>query len=157
LQKELSKKEYTQFQRTHQDHELRLLKIRFVECPLESSLGVLGKKWALLILRDISAYKIDRFNRLLKSLPGIAPGVLATRLKELEHAGLIAPVEKRKSHPMMVRWALTEKGIDTFPIMMMITAFESKWHPDVIFEDKQPRKLHELFDDEAMELVRRTF
>ncbi len=82
---------------------------------------------------------------------------MATRLKELEHAGLIAPVEKRKSHPMIVRWGLTEKGIDIFPILMMITAFESKWHPVVIFGDKQPRKLHELFDDEAMELLRRNF
>jgi DNA-binding HxlR family transcriptional regulator len=55
---------------------------------------------------------------------------------------------------MAVRWALTEKGVDTIPIMMMMTAFESKWYPDLIFEDKQPRKLREVFTDEALELIR---
>ena len=92
----------------------------------------------------------------MKSLHGISPGVLATRLKELEQAGLIAPIEKRKSHPMIVRWALTEKGIDAIPILMMMTAFASKWQPEEIFDDKKPRKLHELFDDEAMGLIQRS-
>jgi DNA-binding HxlR family transcriptional regulator len=144
----------TEFQRTHKDPDPRFLKTAFVECPIESGLSVLGKKWTLLILRDINAYKKDRFNQLLKSLPGISPRVLATRLKELERAGLIARAETRRSYPMTVRWALTEKGVDTLPILMMMTAFESKWYADLIFEDKRPRKLRELFTDEALELIR---
>jgi DNA-binding HxlR family transcriptional regulator len=154
LQNVLQEGGCTEFQRTHKDPDPRFLKTPFVECPIESGLSVLGKKWTLLILRDINAYKKDRFNQLLKSLPGISPKVLATRLKELEHAGLIARAETRKSYPMTVRWALTEKGVDTLPIMMMMTAFESKWYPDLIFEDKRPRKLRELFTDEALELIR---
>jgi DNA-binding HxlR family transcriptional regulator len=156
LQKVLQEASCTEFQRTHKDPDPRFLKIGFVECPIESGLSVLGKKWALLILRDIAAYKRDRFNQLLKSLPGISPRVLATRLKELEGAGLIARAETRKSYPMTVRWALTKKGVDTIPIMMMMTAFESKWYPDLIFEDKQPRKLRDVFTDEALELIRST-
>lgn len=150
----LEGKNCTEFQRTHRNPDARFLRVGFVECPIESGLSILGKKWALFILRDISAYKVQRFNQLLKSLPGISPRVLATRLKELERAGLIARVETRKSYPMAVRWALTEKGVDTIPIMMMMTAFESKWYPNLIFEDKQPRKLREVFTDEALELIR---
>jgi hypothetical protein len=33
----------------------------------------------------------------------------------------------------------------------MLAAYQSKWHPDVIFEEGQPRKLHGLFSNEAME------
>lgn len=83
---------------------------------------MLGKKLSLLILRDIAVYKVDRFNRLLESLPGISPKVLATRLKELQQEGLIWPVENRKSHPMIVRWSLTEKGMDVVAILMMVMA-----------------------------------
>lgn len=142
------------FRKTHKDSDLRFLKYRFTECPLQMSLGVLGKKWALLVLRNIGAYKIDRFNRLLQSLHGIAPRVLSTRLKELAEAGLIARVVRQKS-PMIVRWALTEKGIDAFVIEMMLVAYESKWHADRVFFDGKPRKLGELFDGEGMALIQR--
>ena len=39
--------------------------IIFIKCPIKTSLGVLGKKWTMLIIRDIGVYKITRFNRLL--------------------------------------------------------------------------------------------
>jgi len=118
-------------------------------------IGALGRKWSLLVLWHVGVYRIDRFNRLLEVLPGISPSVLATRLRELERDALIAPVERRKSHPMIVRWALTDKGVDTLPILMMIVAYGSKYKADVFFDDKRPRKLHELFDDEGMDLIRR--
>jgi DNA-binding HxlR family transcriptional regulator len=140
------------FHKTHQNTDLRFLKYRFAECPIQISLGALGKKWALLILRDIAAYKIDRFNRLLESLHGIAPRVLSTRLKDLEEAGLIMRIERQKS-PTMVRWALTERGMDTFPILMLIAAYGSKWNANKVFSDGKPRKLHELFDEDGMNLI----
>jgi DNA-binding HxlR family transcriptional regulator len=148
--------EETQFRRTHKNSERRFLRILFRDCPVEISLRVLGKKWALYTLRDIGVYNIDRFNRLLESLPGISPQVLATRLNQLEAAGMIRRIERQRS-PMLVRWALTEKGYDTIPILMMFAAFESKYHPDVVFDDKRPRKMHEFLDQEGMALVRSFF
>ena len=106
----------------------------------------------MLILRDIRICKKERFNRLLESIPGITPRVLATRLKQLEAAGLIKIVEKRDS-PMLLRWALTDKGIDAIPILMMIAAFCSKYNAEKVFVDKKPRRLHELFNREAMDLI----
>ena len=102
----------SEFRRTHKHLENKFAKLKFADCPVSTTLGVLGKKWSLLILRDISSYKVDRFSRLLESLPGIPPKVLATRLKELQQEGLIWPVENRRSHPKVVRWALTEKGVN---------------------------------------------
>jgi DNA-binding HxlR family transcriptional regulator len=55
---------------------------------------VLGKKWTILIIRDIGVRKISRFNRILKSIPGLTPRVLSMRLKELEMEGLIECMEK---------------------------------------------------------------
>lgn len=75
------------------------------------------------------------------------------RLKELEKEGLIECVQKRRT-PMMVLWRLTEKGKDTIPILLMLTAFSSKWYSEFIFEDKKPRKLNEIFSQpEAREII----
>jgi DNA-binding HxlR family transcriptional regulator len=56
---------------------------------------------------------------------------------------------------MMVLWRLTEKGKDTLPILMQLVSFGSKWYSDVVFEDKMPRKLNEIFPQpEAREIIR---
>lgn len=99
--------------------------VNFAQCPIRASLGVLGKKWALLVLRDIGILGVDRFNRILDSSPGLTPRVLSMRLRELEKEGFIECIEKEKS-PMVVRWALTEKGRDILPILLQYTAFGSK-------------------------------
>ena len=121
--------------------------MKFVKCPIRTSLGVLGKKWTILIIRDIGFRKIERFNRLLESIPGLTPRVLSMRLKELEKEGLIECLKENKT-PMMVLWRLTEKGRDTLPILLMLTAFSSKWYADLIFEDKKPRNLNEIFSEQ---------
>jgi DNA-binding HxlR family transcriptional regulator len=127
------------------DFELEMIpQMSFMKCPIKTSLGVLGKKWTMLIIRDIGVYKITRFNRLLESIKGITPRVLSMRLKELQKKGYIERVEERSS-PMIVQWRLTEKGKDTLPILMQLVAFGSKWYSNVVFEDKKPRKLTEIF------------
>ena len=128
--------------------------VKFAQCPIRTSLGILGKKWAMLLLRDIGILGVDRFNRLLDSIPGLTPRVLSMRLKELEKEGFIRCAEKGKS-PMIVRWTITEKGRDVIPILLQFTAFGSKWHADVVFEDKIPRKPEELFQSKAMKVMRR--
>ncbi|MFL6402441.1 MAG: winged helix-turn-helix transcriptional regulator [Nitrososphaeraceae archaeon] len=104
----------------------------------------MGKKWTRLIIRDIGVYKITRFNRLLESVAGITPRPLSMRLKELEKKGFIERAEERRS-PMIVQWRLTEKGKDTPPILMQLVAFGSKWYSDIVFEDKKPRMLTDIF------------
>jgi DNA-binding HxlR family transcriptional regulator len=128
--------------------------IRFVKCPIRTTLGVLGKKWTILIIRDIGLRRIVRFNRLLESISGLTPRVLSMRLKELEEEDFIECVEESRS-PSMVIWRLTQKGKDTLPILMQLTAFGSKWYSDVVFEDKVPRKLKEIFPQpELRELIK---
>jgi DNA-binding HxlR family transcriptional regulator len=118
--------------------------IKFVNCPIKTSLGVLGKKWTPLIIRDIGFLKIGHFNQILKSISGITPRVLSMRLKELEKEGIIECI-KEDGPPMSVLWMLTDKGKDVLPILTLLTAFGSKWYSETVFEDKKPRKLTEIY------------
>jgi DNA-binding HxlR family transcriptional regulator len=127
------------------NEESRLIPaVEFKDCPIRVSLDVLGKKWTLLILRDIAFLKIDRFNQIRRTIPGLTSRVLVMRLRELEESGLIEPVVIQDK-PRLVRWALTEKGKDTVPILMSFISFGAKWYSNVVFEDKQPRTMRELF------------
>jgi DNA-binding HxlR family transcriptional regulator len=117
--------------------------VPFINCPIRTSLGVLGKKWTMLIMRDIGFLKVDRFNQILRTLPGLTPRVLSMRLLELKKNGFIKEIEVQR--PRLVRWALTVKGRDTLPILMSFIAFGSRWYSDVVFQDKQPRTPEELF------------
>lgn len=113
-------------------------------CPVRASLEVLGRKWALLILRNIGLYRAERFNEMLRITPGLTKRVLAMRLRELEHGGFIAPVERGRN---FTRWGLTEKGTDALPILMALVQFGSKWYAGEVFADGRPRSLGEVFDE----------
>lgn len=118
--------------------------VEFRICPIHITIDILGKKWTLLILRDIALRNINRFNQIRRSLPGLTPRVLTLRLKELEEAGFIK-AKIIKETPRVVEWALTEKGHDTTPILMSIFAFGVKWYAEEIFEDQRPRTLEEIY------------
>jgi DNA-binding HxlR family transcriptional regulator len=129
------------------------LNLRFVHCPIQTSLQVLGKKWTLLILRDIGFRRIDRFNRLLETVSGITPRVLSMRLKELEKTGYIKCIEKQKT-PVVVRWSLTQKGRDTLPILLKLLSFGSKWYPEIVFEDSKARsRLNQIFTSKEIKIL----
>jgi len=122
--------------------------VEFKNCPIEVSIGMLGKKWALLILRDIALLKINRFNQIRRSLPGLTSRVLILRLHELEKCGLIeATVIKEK--PRVVEWALTEKGEDTVPILLSIMSFGAKWYAGEVFDDGRARTLDEIYSGQC--------
>jgi DNA-binding HxlR family transcriptional regulator len=66
--------QYIKGQSTSNDDEGVILpQVRFIKYPIKTSLGVLGKKWTILIIRDIGCPKIIRFNRLLESIQGLTP------------------------------------------------------------------------------------
>ncbi len=126
------------------------LKVNFSACPVQASLGVLGKKWALLIIRNIALYRKQRFNEMLKITPGLTNRVLSMRLRDLEREGLIEVVEKDVKY---LKWDLTEKGKDVLPVLMTLVRFGSKWYPEDVFGDGISRSLDEVFDEEYIREV----
>ena len=107
-------------------------------------MSILGKKWTILILRNIALFRINRFNQIRRTVPGLTPRVLVMRLNELEKSGFIQAVTI-KDKPRLVEWTLTKKGQDTVPILMSIIEFGSKWYPDEVFEDGRPRTITEIY------------
>ena len=58
-------------------------------CAVAKALDVVGDRWTLLIVRELVTQGPSRYTDLRAGLPGIASNLLATRLRELEAAGLI--------------------------------------------------------------------
>jgi DNA-binding HxlR family transcriptional regulator len=57
-------------------------------CPVAHSLEVVGERWSLLIVRDLMGGP-KRYTDLACGLPGIGTNILASRLKDLEAAGVL--------------------------------------------------------------------
>jgi DNA-binding HxlR family transcriptional regulator len=53
-------------------------------------LKLFGRRWALLLFKNLNAKEAIRFNELKRLMPGISSTVLAERLLELEREGLIS-------------------------------------------------------------------
>lgn len=58
-------------------------------CGVAKALDVIGDRWTLLIVRELLIRGPSRYTDLRNGLPGIATNLLATRLRELEKAGLV--------------------------------------------------------------------
>lgn len=58
-------------------------------CGLARALDLVGERWALLVVREL-VLGPKRFTDLLDGLPGISTNILATRLRQLERAGVVA-------------------------------------------------------------------
>ncbi|GAB4045507.1 winged helix-turn-helix transcriptional regulator [Spirosoma litoris] len=100
-------------------------------CPISTSLDVLGDKWSLLILRDMVFSGKSTYGQFLQSEEKIATNILADRLALLESQGILtkAVAADKKSK---FTYRLTEKGIDTIPILMALTLWGSKHGSTVV-------------------------
>ena len=58
-------------------------------CPVAHALGLVGERWALLVVRELLRGP-KRYTDLADGLPGIGTNVLASRLRDLEAAGVVA-------------------------------------------------------------------
>tara|TARA_B110000444_G_C18710644_1_gene533506 strand:+ start:250 stop:723 length:474 start_codon:yes stop_codon:yes gene_type:complete len=103
-------------------------------CPIGLAADLIGDKWSLIILRDISILSRQTFNQLLKqNLEGISSATLAKRLKRLMDIGLLT-VSKDQTHSQKKLYCLTEPAIQFIPIIFNLAHWaESHHHPSQIF------------------------
>ena len=95
-----------------------------VSCPAETTLGVIGGRWKLLILREL-LYGVNRFGELRRRLNGISEKILAQHLRELEHDGVI----ERKIYPEVpakVEYSMTASGKTLKPVIDGLHEWELK-------------------------------
>lgn len=85
------------------------------ECPVATTVQLIGSKWKLLIMRNLFA-RPWRFNELQKSLNGISQKVLTDSLRSMEADGIITRTVYPEVPPR-VEYALSELGETMRPII----------------------------------------
>jgi DNA-binding HxlR family transcriptional regulator len=93
-------------------------------CPIAHSLGLVGERWTLLVIRELF-YGPKRYTDLVAALNGIGTNILAARLKELESNGLI--VKRRLPPPAASTvYELTEEGRLLRPVLHELVRFGAR-------------------------------
>lgn len=85
------------------------------ECPVATTVALIGSKWKLLIIRNL-LQRPWRFNELKKDLEGISQKVLTDSLRSMEADGLITR-EVFPEVPPRVEYSLSELGQSLKPIL----------------------------------------
>ena len=85
------------------------------DCPVATTVQLIGNKWKLLILRNLLA-RPWRFNEMLRSIPGISQKVLTDNLRAMEKDGIIIRTVYPEVPPR-VEYALSELGDSMRPII----------------------------------------
>src|SRR3989338_8014748 len=90
-------------------------------CPMETCMSHIGKKWSVNILRDLFNGK-KRFKDFMDSNKDISTKMLSARLRELEKDKFI---EKRvvSTTPLIAEYHLTEKGRALNRILYELSVF----------------------------------
>jgi DNA-binding HxlR family transcriptional regulator len=85
------------------------------ECPVATTVSLIGNKWKLLIIRNLLV-RPWRFNELQKNLEGISQKVLTDCLRSMEKDGIVIRTVYPEVPPR-VEYSLSELGETMRPIL----------------------------------------
>jgi DNA-binding HxlR family transcriptional regulator len=114
-----------------------------IRCPINNTFRLVGKKFTILIIRNMIHLRHSRFNQFLE-IEGINAKILSARLKEMEKDGLVTRRVYAET-PLRVEYSLTEKGLATKPILDQMASFSLQYCSKEVFEDGKPRKPGEVY------------
>ena len=117
-------------------------------CGLARALEIVGERWVVLIVRDLLVGP-KRFTDLRSGLPKIPTNVLASRLRELEAAGVV----RRRLLPRpagSVIYELTEYGAELEDVVIRL----GRWGAKLL---DQPRVDEIITEDSMVMAMRSTF
>ncbi len=95
------------------------------DCPVATTVQLIGNKWKLLIIRNLLV-RPWRFNELHKSLEGISQKVLTESLRQMEADGIITRTVYAEVPPR-VEYALSELGESMRPILMSMQEWGNRY------------------------------
>ena len=93
-------------------------------CPVAHALDQIGDRWELLVVRELMLGQ-RRYTDLADALPGIGSNILASRLRDLESAGI---VRKTKLPPpwAVTVYELTEHGRALEPVLRSLARWGAR-------------------------------
>lgn len=102
-------------------------------CPVEKTLTLIGSKWKVLILRELSL-GLKRFGELHRGVPGISQKMLTQQLRQMEADGLVL----RRVYaevPPRVEYSLTATGRSLEPVLAAMAQWGQRYldtqgHPE---------------------------
>ena len=96
----------------------------FISSQVAQGLSVIGDRWAFLILRNIYL-GVNRFDGLRKRIE-CSRGTLSSRLKSLLAKQILFKKAYQQSPPRF-EYCLSEKGLDLYPMVLMMWKWEQTW------------------------------
>lgn len=100
---------------------------------LEAALERVGDRWSLLVVQALLG-GARRWSDLAGDVPGIAPNVLAGRLRRLEREGVVA-AEPYSDRPLRVAYGLTAAGRELAGALRLLADWGARQEDEV----KAPR------------------
>src|SRR3954470_6062228 len=101
-------------------------RVQTQECEIANIWEVLGRRWSLLVLKNLCDRDVIRFNELKRALPGISSTVLSDRLLELEREGLISK-KIYPEIPPIVEYRLTVRAGELGVILEELWRLTQRW------------------------------
>ena len=93
-----------------------LTKDELPECPVATTVQLIGNKWKLLILRNLMYDSKQRFKDFIKTIPAISKKVLTDNLRSMEDDKLVER-EVFAEVPPRVEYSLSPLGQSLKPIL----------------------------------------
>lgn len=93
------------------------------ECPVATSVSLIGGKWKLLIIRNLKS-RPWRFNELQRDLDGISQKVITETLRQMIDDGLVYRNDYHENPPR-VDYGLTDLGKEIMPIIDALADFSN--------------------------------
>ena len=106
-----------------------LKKEELPDCPVATTVQLIGNKWKLLILRNLLT-RPWRFNELRKSLDGISQKVLTESLRAMESDGIIVRTVYAEV-PSRVEYSLSALGETLRPILDAMQAWGQEYQKNL--------------------------
>lgn len=103
-----------------------LTKEELPECPVATTVQIIGNKWKLLILRNMFYGGTQRFTDFSRTIPGISKKVLTDNLRSLESDGLVNR-EVFAEVPPRVEYSLTDLGMTLKPILDAMSCWGAEY------------------------------
>jgi DNA-binding HxlR family transcriptional regulator len=100
------------------------------DCPLDRAMRIIGGKWKVPLLCALHQDGPVRYSELKRKIRGITNTVLASALKELEEAGLVAR-RQFVEMPVRVEYSVTAAANSLIPILRQLAGWgASMTHPE---------------------------
>jgi DNA-binding HxlR family transcriptional regulator len=106
-------------------------------CPIARASEILAERWTPIIIRNL-LLGCTTFNAIAEGAPGLSRGLLSTRLRELQQAGVIE-IRAKKDQPGST-YEPTQAGRELWTVLLAIQNWGTKWveltpehaHPGIV-------------------------